>query len=146
MSHLFRACALAILIPLNSHAADPGPTNEQLRKEIGIEAVLTAYADTAVEKRIRDGKVDDAMQLLTAEYMRVLPRLREFDAEIASEPHVRELRDRVVKTLQTRWLKDPPTYLDDASAEYLERTCATIPGCPKGRVHPLKEPVIPPME
>jgi hypothetical protein len=48
--------------------------------------------------------------------------------------------------LQTRWLKQPPMYLDAQSAEYLERTCDTIPGCPKGRINPLKEPPLPPAE
>src|SRR5215467_4715275 len=147
-TQLLQVCTLLVIgaIPLHSYAAPPNPTPQQLKKEIGINAVLAANVDIAVEKRIRDGKVDAAIELITGEYLRLLPQLRLFDAEIASEPTVRELRDRIVKSLQTRWLREPPTYLDEQSAEYLERTCATIPGCPKGRVHPLKEPTLPPAQ
>jgi hypothetical protein len=115
-------------------------------KEIGLNAVLTSTVYVAVEKDLQSGKTDDAMHLIHAEYSRLLPLLRDFDPEIAREPRYRELRDRVVSDLQTRWLKDPPMYLDTPSAEYLERTCAKIPGCPKGRVHPMKEPVLPPAQ
>jgi hypothetical protein len=76
----------------------------------------------------------------------LLPQLREYDAEIAHDPTYRALRDRTVMSLQTRWLKQPPMYLDAQSAEYLERTCATIPDCPKGQVHPLKQSTLPPAE
>ena len=146
--HLLQGCTLVVIaaIPLDSYAGNPDPTPRQLKKEIAINAVLAANVDVAIEKRIRDGKVDGAIELITAEYLRLLPQLRLFDTEIASEPTVRELRDRVVKSLQTRWLKEPPTYLDAQSAEYLERTCATIPGCPKGRVRPLKELTLPPAQ
>jgi hypothetical protein len=147
-SHLLRACALLIIaaLPRYSYAADPGPSTEQLRKELGINAVLATNICVALQKRIEEGKPEAALELITAEYMRLLPQLRLYDADIANEPTVLELRDRVVKHLQTRWLAHPPTYLDAQSAEYLERTCATIPGCPKGRVHPLKELVLPPSE
>lgn len=147
-SDLLRVCALVATatIPCVICAAAPAPTNEQLAKKIGVNAVLSANSDLAVEKRIRDGKVDEAIEIITADCLRLLPLLREYDIEIASEPRVRELRDRIVKSLQTHWLREPPMYLDEQSAEYLERTCATIPGCPAGRVHPLKKPALPPAE
>jgi hypothetical protein len=135
----------AALIALNSYGEVSESTKSNSASGMGINAVLTANSYVAVQKRIREGKVDEATELIDAEYLRLLPQLRKFDAEIASESTVRQLRDRVVKYLQTRWLKDPPVYLDEQSAEYLERICATIHGCPKGRVHPLKEPVLPPL-
>jgi hypothetical protein len=143
---LLLACVLFVIgaMPCGSHAADPDRSDTHSVKEIGLNAVLTATILVAVEKRIRDGKPDEAQHLIGAEYSRLLPLMREFDSEIVREPRFRELRDRVVRDLQTRWLKDPPMYLDEPSAEFLERTCLTIAECPKGRVHPLKEPSLPP--
>ena len=145
-SRLFQGCVMLMIgaVSVGSYAADPGPPTQQLMKELGIDAVLTTNLYLAVQKRIQEGKPDEAMKLINAEYSRLVPDLRRYDDEIATEPKVRELRDRIVKTLQTRWLKDPPTYLDEESAKYLERTCATIPHCPKGRVHPLKQATLPP--
>lgn len=145
-SRLFQGCVMLMIgaVSVGSYAADPGPSTQQLMKELGIDAVLTTNVYLAAQKRIQEGKPDEAMKLINAEYSRLVPDLRRYDAEIATEPKVRELRDRIVKTLQTRWLKDPPTYLDEESAKYLERTCATIPQCPKGRVHPLKQVTLPP--
>jgi hypothetical protein len=148
-SQLLQACTLLMIgaISCGSSAADPAPSNQHSLKEIGVNALLTTAVLGGIQKRIRDGKLDQAMELIDAEYLRLLPQLREFDAELMREPTFRKLRDRTVKNLQTRWLKEPPMYLDEQSAEYLERTCATIPECPKGRVHPLKElPPLPPAE
>jgi len=147
-NQLLRACAWLVIaaIPYASYAADSEPSNQHSVKEIGLNAVLTATILVGIQKRIRAGKPDEAMHLIAAEYSRLLPLMREFDSEIAREPTFRELRDRTVRSLQIHWLKEPPMYLDEESAEYLERTCATIPECPKGRVHPLKEAIAPPVE
>jgi len=145
-SRLLQACVLLSIAAISSgsYAGDPDPPRQHSVKEIGVNALLTTAVLGGVQKRIRDGKLDEAKQLIDAEYLRLLPQLRDFDSEIASEPTFRKLRDRTVKDLQTRWLKEPPMYLDEQSAEYLERTCNTISECPKARVHPLKEPTLPP--
>ena len=145
---LWRAFGLVVIaaVSCSIYAADPGPAKQHSVKEIGFNAVIsTAFLD-GIQRRIRDGKTDEALDLIDAEYLRLLPQLREFDAEIARDPTYRKLRDRTVKSLQIRWLTQSPMYLDEQSAEYLERTCATIPDCPKGRVHPVKQPTLPPAE
>jgi hypothetical protein len=105
---------------------------------------LTASYYVEVQRQLRLGNPDEALKLIDSEYSRLLTQLREFNAAIEKDHRFRRLRDKVVTELQTRWLKEPPMYLDDASVDYLERTCAAIAGCPRGRVHPQKEPPVPP--
>jgi hypothetical protein len=112
--------------------------------DIGRHAVLTASYYVEIQRQVRLGKPDEAMKLIDSEYSRLLTLLREFDPAIEKDIRFSRLRDRVVTELQTRWLKEPPMYLDHLSAEYLEQTCAAIRGCPRGRVRPLKEPPVPP--
>ena len=145
---LRRVCTFLVIATASCtiYAAGPGPVRQHSVKEIGINAVISTAFLNGIQTRIRAGKTDEALELIDAEFVRLLPQLREFDGEIARNPTYRDLRDRVVKSLQTRWLKEPPEYLNEDSAEYLERTCTTIPGCPRGRVHPLKQPTLPPAE
>ena len=146
-SRPFCACALLIAtISCRISASELGSPEQHSAKEIGINAVISTAFLGGIQTRIREGKLREARELIDAEYLRLLPLLREFDVEIMSEPIYRRLRDRTVRSLQTRWLKHQPMYLDAESSEYLERTCATIPGCPKGRVHPLRQPTLPPPE
>ena len=117
---------------------------EDIGKDLGESAVLSIYLNTAVQQRIKDGKVDEAYRLIDGDYSRLLIFLQASDKEIEKQETFRKLRDKAISTLQARWLEDPPIYLDELSAEYLERTCAKIVNCPPGRVHPLRTAVGPP--
>jgi hypothetical protein len=112
--------------------------------DIGRHAVLTATHYVEAQRQLRLDKPEEAMKIIDSEYPRLLYLLREFNPAIEQDYRFSRLRDKVVTELQTRWLKEPPMYLDDLSAEYLERTCAAIAGCPRGRVRPLKEAPVPP--
>jgi hypothetical protein len=110
--------------------------------DIGRYAALTLDNHNRVEVLIREGKLDDALNLLDVRNLFEISLMAEFDHALATdERHVR-LRNQVVKGLQREWLERPPQYIDDASAAFLERICSTIPDCPRGRVvgqHPIQD-------
>jgi hypothetical protein len=141
--------SLALLCVLVTAGCQTGPSQNVTSDthsldDIGRHAVLTATHYVEVQRQLRLGKPDEAMKVIDSEYSRLLTLLREFNPAIEKEYRFSRLRDKVVTDLQTRWLKEPPMYLDESSAEYLEQMCASIAGCPGGRIHPLKEPPVPP--
>jgi hypothetical protein len=107
---------------------------------IGFNAVLVSVNTVKAEKLIEAGKLNEAVSFLDSTQLYQLSLIRTFDADVVKDERFRRLRDRLVTDLQDRWLRQPPRFLDDASAEYLERTCVTIPGCTQGRVKP-REPI-----
>jgi hypothetical protein len=138
------AIALLMTAACRSDPPQDGGSVTHSPDDIGRNAVLTASYYVEVQRQLRLGDPDEALKLIDSEYSRLLTQLREFNTAIEQDHRFRRLRDKVVTELQTRWLKEPPMYLDDASVDYLERTCAAIAGCPRGRVHPKKEPPMPP--
>jgi hypothetical protein len=108
-------------------------------EDLGRNAAITTLNGLKVQSLIRDGKTDEAVEFIDSTYLQQLMLLREFDERLsADEQHVR-LRNRIVVTLQREWLQHPPRYLDELSAEYLERTCSRIPNCPRGRIKGREE-------
>lgn len=141
--------SLALLCVLVTAGCQTGPCQDVTSDahsldDIGRHAVLTATHYVEAQRQLRLGKPDEAMKVIDSEYSRLLTLLREFNPAIEKDYRFARLRDKVVTELQVRWLREPPMYLDNLSAEYLERTCAAIAGCPRGRVHPLTEPPVPP--
>jgi hypothetical protein len=113
--------------------------------DIGRNATLTMMNSLHVQGLVRDGKTDEALEILDSSYLHDLSLLMAFDSQIASEPSFLRLRNSIVLRLQRQWLQYPPRYMVDEEAQYLERVCATIPECPAGRVHGRETPpVVPP--
>jgi hypothetical protein len=112
--------------------------------DIGRNVTLTMMNSLHVQSLIRDGETEEALAFIDSSYLHDLFLLMAFDAQIASEPEFVRLRNSIVVRLQRRWLQSPPQYMVEEEAQYLERVCATIPGCPPGRVQGRETPPVSP--
>lgn len=120
------------------HGAEPD--NEFELADIGRNAANTTLSGLDVQRLIRDGKTEQALDSLNSSFLLQLALIRHFDAELANDDlHVR-VRNKLVVMLQRQWLARPPRYLDDASAAFLLRICSTLPDCPATRIVP-REPL-----
>lgn len=106
--------------------------------DIGRNAVLVSDVYLRVKRKIKEGKLSEALEVIDLAQLHQLTLMREYDAAIAAGPPFRVVRDSVISALQLQWLKDPPAFVDEQSASYLERTCARIADCTQGRVRGRK--------
>lgn len=106
--------------------------------DVGRNAAIVLAGNLHVQELVDAGNLSEARSNLESSYLYQLTLLRHFDAQLRDdERHIR-IRNKVVEKLQTRWLKEPPDYLDDESASFLEAVCRTIAQCPSGKVKPKK--------
>lgn len=105
-------------------------------RDVGSDATIVTLNTLRAQRMIREGKYDDAIEYLNSTQLYQLALVRIFDAHMVEDERNLRLRNKLVTELQEEWLQHPPKYLDDAAAEYLERICATIAGCPRGRIQP----------
>jgi hypothetical protein len=126
------------------HVIDKGDSDYSVA-DVGRNATLTMMNSLHVQGLVRDGKTDEALAFIDSTYLHDVYLLMAFDSQIASEPSFLRLRNSIVVRLQRQWLQNPPQYIVEEEARYLERVCATIPECPAGRVRGRETPpVVPP--
>ena len=112
----------------------PASNREFVAADVGRNAGVVLSTDLRVQELLRRGEQEEALRALNSAYLYQISLLREFDRELSGdERHVR-LRNKVVEKLKRLWLAHPPEYLDEASAAFIEATCATIPDCPPGKL------------
>jgi len=102
--------------------------------DIGRNAAVVLTSSLHVQDLIRQGKLDEASRVLDSSYLYQLKLMEAFDRELSGDERYIQLRNRLVEKLQRAWLQTPPRYIDEQSAAYLERICASLPDCPRGRV------------
>lgn len=125
---LLIAASLGRLTQAREGASAPAPC-----VDTAYQAAVVSASYLRVKRLIETNRRQEALDALDAAQLLQLTLMREHDEKVLSRASYVDLRSLVVKRLQADWLANPPEYLDEESARFLEAQCKQLRDCKQGR-------------
>lgn len=120
-------CASTPDANLNAAANDEMPT--------GYAGITTAMLALEIGKAVEQGNLTSARNAIDLQLSHSLDWMSHAPMKTADEESFKKGRDKLIALIKTRWLAQPPHFLDAATEAYLDSTCKAIAACPPGDIN-----------
>jgi hypothetical protein len=100
----------------------------------GYAGITTAMLALEVGKAVEQGNLTSARNGIDLQLAHSLDWMSHSPATVAGEESFKKGRDKLITLIKTRWLAQPPHFLDAETEAYLDSTCKAIPACPSGDI------------
>lgn len=110
---------------------DPGVTDI-----VGRNAAIAMSENLQVQRLIRQGKTQEALEVLDAGLSLELIMMLNADPVMPKGDRYFDLRDRDLRQLKQHWLEHRPMYVHEDMLAYIEAACTRMGDCAKGTIAP----------
>jgi hypothetical protein len=93
---------------------------------VGLTLEIAKAVDAGDSNRTRDA--------IDSQLVQALGWISEAPADVRGEESFRKGRDRLVTLVKTRWLAQPPQFLDAGLENFVNSVCEGISDCPRGDI------------
>ena len=132
-------CSLLCIFGCSSKIYEKEPvfvaSGEQcLDSEISRIAATNILIRLRIEKYIKEGKEEEALNLLNTVIVSDLLYIRDFDAKLEHDENYLKVKNKSILKLKTYWLENPPESIPKVGRDLLQDLCQTVPDCPEGDI------------
>jgi hypothetical protein len=100
----------------------------------GYAGITTAVLALETGKAVEQGNLTSARNAIDLQLAHSLDWMSHAPTKVADQESFKKGRDRVIALIKTRWLTQPPHFLDVEAEAYLDSACKAIPACPSGDI------------